>query len=974
MKLKNSVGWRIGTSTAALLLCVTTTATALMEANASKVHGFLGTSPTRMETEGEGTEYYKSVYSTWEEQFAHAKEIINQIEEEGSVLLKNEGVLPIAEGAKVSLFSRSAVDIVYAGTGSGSIDTSMVPSLKEAMESAGFSVNDTLWDFYASQSGYTRTTSDVAEVPVGDYSQEVLDSYADYADAAIVVFSRAGGEGDELDTAMEYLELQDSEKELLRHVQENFDKIIVLVNSSNAMSLGWLDEYGVDACLWIGGPGQEGLYAVAEMLNGSRTPSGKLADIYAANSFSSPAMQNFGDFAYANAVLEEQQMDTWPVTFTTSDGQKVDVPNAGKYVVEKEGIYVGYKYYETRYEDCVLGQGNANGDAGVYESEGSSWNYADEVAYAFGYGLSYTDFEQTLDSVKVDGEEITAQVTVKNVGDAYSGKDVVEVYVQAPYTAGGVEKSSVQLCGFGKTGVLAPGESETVTITMSARDFASYDYKENKTYILDEGTYYFAIGNGSHEAINNILAAKGKTAEDGMDAEGNPELVYAAEFSFTKFDTDAYSGNEVTNLFEEADLNYYIEDGVTYLSRSDWQNTWPETESDLAATDEMIKALQNNYEAVESGITSITYGADNGMNLAQMKGIPYSDEAWERLLDQMTFDEQIELVVNGASQTAACLSIAFPGTVDADGPAGLGSMTGRRYYYEDPEDENTVTSTSAIGYNSSVVIASTWNTELAYQRGESIGEDGLWTNTQGWWGPGANTHRTPYGGRNFEYYSEDAFLGGKIAASDVSGGQSKGMRAFIKHFAANDQETNRHGLSTFNNEQAFREIYFKQFQYIVQEGGTLSLMESFNRVGCTWAGAYRALCTDLLRNEWGFEGSVLTDFNFLSDTGWMNIRSGLAGGTDQWLALGATELAKMAKEDINLAAEVREASHRILYAVAQTSAINGMNETTKVIYVKAWWEILLYALDIVFGILAAAGFALIVADDIKKRGHKAAVK
>lgn len=612
-----------------------------------------------------------------------------------------------------------------------------------------------------------------------------------------------------------------------------------------------------------------------------------------------------------------------------------------------------------------MGRGNANGTAGVYCST-NGWNYQQEVCYPFGFGLTYTTFAQTLDDVTVDGDTATLTATVTNTGSR-SGKDVVEVYVQAPYIQGGLEKASVRLCGYSKTDALEPGKSQTMTIQIDLHDVASYDADNKQAYLLDAGSYYFAIGNGAHEAVNNILAAKGYTTADGMDAQGDASLCKEVELSETVYNTDAVSGNEIHNLFDHADLSSYLPGEVTYLSRADWQGTWPKAYTGLEASDEMIRDLQNNYTANETDVTRIVYGADNGLTLASLMDLDYDDPKWEDLLDQMTLDEQVELVQNGASQTAAVSSIAFGGTVDADGPAGLGSMTGRRYYYADPTNASTDTQTSAIGYNSAVVIASTWSSDAAWQRGLAIGEDGLWTATVGWWGPGANTHRTPYGGRNFEYYSEDPFLGGTIGAQDIAGAQSKGMRAFCKHFAANEQELHRHGLSTFANEQALRQIYFKQFQYVVQQGGSLSLMESFNRIGCKWAGGDHALCTSLLRDEWGFQGSVLTDFNFFVDDGWMNIRSGLAGGTDQWLALGTSNLLSFAKEDIALAAEVRQACHRILYTVTRTTGMNGLSETAKIEKVTAWWEKALYGMCAGFGVLTVAGLAAMAKQELAEQ-------
>lgn len=973
-KISRRTFLKAATSTAALAAGVSITGTAAAEANASKVHGFLNTSPSKITDSGNAdTQYFKSAYASCEEVYEANLETNKNIQEEGSVLLKNDGTLPLAKGAHISVFSRSCADIVYGGTGSGSIDTAVVVDLHTALTEAGFALNETLWDFYAGQAAdYTRTTSDVAEVPLSKYTDAVKTSYADYADAAVVVISRTGGEGDDLHPEVSYLDLQPDEREMLAHVKENFSQIVVLLNSSNPLCLGWLEEYGVNACLWIGGPGQTGLTAVAEMLVGDRVPSGKLADTYAASADSAPAAQNFGEFCYTNAVGQPAEMDTQYFDLTNSTGAVSTIPNSGYYIVEAEGIYVGYAYYETRYEDCVLGRGNASSTAGTYCSDGN-WNYSQEVCFPFGFGLSYTTFSQSLDSVQVNGDTVTVTATVKNTGSC-AGKDVVEIYAQAPYTVGGIEKAAVQLCGYAKTEKLEPGKSQTLTVEVDLHDVASYDQNDRQAYVLEAGTYYFTIGNGAHAALNNILAAKGYTVADGMDAEGDADLCGAVELAEIVYNTDPVSGAEIHNLFEDADLNYFQPGKVTYLSRSDWKGTWPTSYAAVEATDEMIQALQNNYTACETDVTDITYNADNGLTLAAMIGLDYEDAKWDDLLDQMSLEEQVELVQAGASQTAAVASIAFAGTVDADGPAGLGSMTGRRYYYETIGDTSSVSTMSAIGYNSAVVIASTWSQDAAWARGQAIGEDGLWTNTVGWWGPGANTHRSPYCGRNFEYYSEDPFLGGTIGAQDIAGAQAKGMRAFCKHFAANDQELHRHGLSTFANEQALRQIYLKQFQYVVQRGGTLSLMESFNRIGCKWAGGDYALCTELLRGEWGFKGSVLTDFNFFADDSWMNIRSGLAGGTDQWLALGTSNLLNFAKQDIALAAEVRQASHRVLYAVAQTAGMNGLSETAKIEKVTAWWEKALYGMCAGFGVLTVAGLAWMTKEELSPKETASAAK
>ena len=963
-------GFLRGTTTAGVVLAgLGITAKVLTDENASQVHAYLGTSPTKVVSDDETTEstYFTSSFDSWEEAYNAEIELIEQIQAEGSVLLMNDGTLPLAAGSAVSLLGRSSIDLIYGGTGSGAINTDTVSTLQVAMENAGFSVNPTLWSFYEN-SGVERTLdtsagwetySDAGEVPVSDYTDDVIASYAEYGDAAIVTLSRSGGEGVDLHFGVALLDLQDEEREVIEHAAANFDKVIVLINSSNAMSLGNLEELGVNAAMWIGFPGQSGIDAVAEMLCGTRVPSGKLANILSTSSLSAPSMVNFGSYDFANAETITIDTFTTSTVLTDSSGTAHEVSGASNYLVESEGIYIGYRYYETRYEDCVLGQGNADGSAGCYASSGS-WNYADEVDYSFGYGLSYTTFETTLDSVDVDGDAATVTATVTNTGSV-AAKEVVQVYVQAPYTAGGVEKSAIQLCGFAKTGELAAGESETLTVDIDFYDFASFDAETEKCWVLDAGTYYFALGNGAHEALNNVLAAKGYTTSDGMDAEGDAALVYSFEYDGRLYSEDPDSGYEVTTRFEKADLNYYVPGSVTYLSRSDWQNTWPVEIVDLEAPDDMIADLENNYEPSETDLTEITYGADNGLTIADLIGADYDDEAWDLLLDELTFDEAVELVHNGASQTAACTSIGFAGTVDSDGPAGLSGRT----YRTDPTDANTAVSTNCPGTTSSVVIASTFNRDLAYQRGEAVGEDGYWSGTAGWWGPGANTHRNPYCGRNFEYYTEDPYLGGRIAANDVAGAQSKGMRAFIKHYAGNDVETNRHGLPTFMTEQFFREISLKQFEFVVKEGQTYSLMKAYNRIGCQWAGDDNPICTEILHGEWGSDASVLTDFVFHSDTSFSNERTGLAAGVNQWLAMGDSEISTYAADDIALQAEIRESCHRVLYAVTKTFAMNGLSSSSHIESVTAWWQYAIYGLTAVGAIAAVGGLIPQVMDEVK---------
>ena len=897
-----------------------------------------------------------------EEWKQEADNLVEEVEAEGIVLLKNEGeTLPLSEGSKISLFSRSSVDLVLGGTGAGGIDASKAVDLKTALEEDGaFEVNSTLWDFYKSydgKDGYIRSNGTyngalpediyVAEVPQSEYTDEVKASYADYNDAAVVVISRVGGEGSDMPTGdfgdgTKYLALQDQEKELLTAIQESgqFDKTIVLINASNAMELGWMDqqEYGVDACLWIGGVGQSGARAVADVLDGKVNPSGHLVDTYAADSYSSPAMQNFGDYTYTNA---EEIV-----------GQIGAQNNGTKYVVYREGIYVGYRYYETRYADSVTDpEGtNASSSAGAYA--GDTWNYTDEVCYPFGYGLSYGSddglpFEQELVSAQVTDDGLTAEVKVTNTGDT-AGKSVVQLYAQQPYTAGGIEKSAVQLIGFDKTDLLEPGASETVTVTADKEDFASYDYQTEKTYVLDSGDYYFAIGNSSHDALNNILAAQGMTTADGMDYNGNAALVYQWNNGEKELLSTSFSGNEITNQFDNAALEYYGQE-TGYLTRSDW-NTFPESYTDLTATADMIADIdaQGSYEGGGTGSSDIVTGEKQGITLASMNGVDFDDtEKWDEFLNQLSVEDMTKNVTGSALSTIP--SISYPSMFMKDGPQG----NNQRPYVED--------GTSATGYNGEVVRASTFNRELIRRVREAMGEDWLRTDTEGAYTPAVNIHRTPYAGRNFEYYSEDGFLAGELANEEVIGMQEKGTICYIKHFALNDQETNRQGICTFSNEQAIREIYLKAFEKSFTEGQVKGTMGSFNRIGCTWSGAHSGLMTGIVRGEWGSKAIVDTDIAI--NTALQNVEAGLEAGTNMWATSGSAfneYMAGKADKDDKILEAMRESCHIILYNVANSSGVNNLSPTAQIKDAMPYWQTIMTAAIVVLALLDVAALGSLI--------------
>jgi len=900
---------------------------------------------------------------------AEADKLVEEIAAEGVTLLKNENnTLPLAKGAKVSLFGRSSVDLVYGGTGAGTIDVTTAVNLKQGLEAEGrFQVNNVLWDFYKTfdgQTGYIRSNGGfmgaradqifTAEVAQDLYTDEVKASYDEYSDAAIVVLSRVGGEGSDMPASdfgdgTKYLQLQDVEKELLQAVKDSgkFEKIIVLVNSSNAMELGFLDQetYGISAALWLGGVGQSGARAIGSILAGDVNPSGHLPDTYAADSYSSPAMQNFGDFTFTNA--EE---------INAAIGQR---NNGTKYVVYQEGIYVGYRYYETRYADSVTDPEGTGATSSAGAFMGDSWNYADEVVYPFGHGLSYgTDdglpFMQTLTEANMIDDGLTATIHVINNGTV-AGKSVVQLYAQQPYEKGGIEKSAVQLVAFGKTKVLNPGESEDVTLTVRKQDFASYDYKAEKTYVLDAGTYYFAIGDNAHSAVNNILGFQGFTEENGVDGAIAENTVYTWENKSLVRLATTENGTEITNQLDNASLEYYSIDSKE-MTRADW-TTFPTSYTELTATADMMHDIDaaGNYVA-GTGNVSFKTGVESGITFASMRGLDYDDPKWEAFLDQMKVEDLVRVSTQSALSTIP--SISYPAMFMKDGPQGNNT----RSYVED--------GSRATGYCGAALRAATFNKELMRQVGEAMGEDWLRTDTEGAYTPAVNIHRTPYAGRNFEYYSEDGLLTGLLAAEEVKGLQSKGAISYIKHFALNDQETNRQGVSTFANEQVIREVYLKAFEFAFTDGEAKGTMGSFNRIGCTWSGANAGLIQGILRGEWNSKAIVDTDMAV--NTTIQAVEAGLEAGNNMWATSGSNfynYLIEKVPQDTKAMENLRESSHIILYQVANSSGTNNMSVTMQIKEDLPFWEKYVIAGAFVLGAIDLVLICwMLVSENKKKKG------
>ena len=882
---------------------------------------------------------------------AAAEQALNeQIEAEGAVLLKHtEGYMPYAQGTAFSLFSRSSAAYLSGSLLGGG------GTLKDALESRGMKVNEALWKFYSSGAGseYNRGPGSINygaaedfsinEVPIGVITGEagLADTFHDTT--AVFVLSRVVGEGRDMPRSMvshtdipedrvkSYLEPDSVELGVIDYLNRNFSVIVLLVNTCGAMELGWVEDYeNIHTVIYTGLTGSYGLNSIADILAGNTNPSGHLVDTYAYDAFSSPASQNYGSYYYSDASSS--------LTDYT-------------YLSCAEGIYVGYKYYETRYEDAVLGQGNA-GD----------YDYAATVQYPFGYGLSLTAFEWNDFHASWSSDTCTVTVTVKNTGSV-AGKEVVQVYLQTPYTEydkeNKVEKAAVQLVGYAKTGLLAPGAGETVTVTFDRSELKAYDYTKAKTYIVDAGDYYVTAADNAHSAVNNILAAKGKTVADGMTEYGNAELAF--KFTVDALDTTTYyvdtrTGKPVTNEFDDAsgDLNYLtradwtgsfpVHDGTASSTVSTWGNEINGTDANGApasyewtktASAELLQKLAGHDSGSPVAASSLSdkpvYGAKNGLGLPDLRGLIYDDPKWEKLLDQLTPEDYQTIITSSGYGTVTLTSVNKPYAMDADAANGL------------------VFGGSGIAYSGINVLAQTWNIDLAKQLGNLIGNSALMgSGVIGWYSPAINIHRTPFSGRNNEYPSEDGFQAGYVASAEVYEAAKKGMYTYIKHFALNDQENHRgdggdEGVATWNNEQAIREIYLKPFEmciklpdvpvsYAALENGnytlktgsvpaTNALMTSFNRIGATWTGGHYNLITGVLRGEWGFNGFVITDAN--SYLGHMDRAQMIEAGGDGSLRYLKDEEYTFNKDSSADYHYARQAAHHHLYTVANSSAMNG---------------------------------------------------
>ena len=997
--------WRGLTTLTASLLTVSVAAGPVVDSYRTDIDKFLGTKSSAMVTDSTDEDLYthKSDYSSTTELLDSIEDLGERMSEEGTVLLKNENnALPLSkdETQKLSLLGFSSYYPVQGGDMGSSLNENKgtdadTVDFVEALDAKGFKINEDLHDLYKSLESEFKTEVNMwgnimeyyhITAPATDGvfaskepSQEKMDSVddkwkdsMDNYNVMLVTIGRSSTENgtylpgvDGVDASQDLnqtdpLGLSDDERDLINAAVEakenNGGKVIVMLNNANAMEIDEIkNNDGVDAIMEIGFPGGYGFYGVADILSGEANPSGHLTDTYAVTNANSPSAQNFGNYEWTNA------------------DPSVNI-NAEE--VEAEDIYTGYKYYETRYADTVLGQGNA--DATVGSSTGKAWNYDDEVSYPFGYGLSYTTFEQTLKSVDVDlaNRTVTAEVDVKNTGDV-AGKDVVQLYTSVPYTdydvENKVEKSAVQLLDYEKTDMIEPGESQTVTITADAQDMASWDSScENEAgttgnWILDNGTYYFTVGNGAHEAVNNVLAAQ------DQDVEGNKDNVQTWELG--DFDSSSFAvtlnGTPVENQLQDADLNNWMEDTVTYLSRNDWEGTWPETYKDLTATDEMISTMADDYSDIEANgdPSSVTFGADNGMTLANMKGVEdITDERWSTLMDQLTLEECLIRTGLGGTSTKVIESITSPEAIQNDGPNGFNSYPLGQYANSDAstgdpcliaEDDPNRDYKMGVMANETV-IGQTFSKQLAAEWGKAVGNYSLWANTAIWWGVGTNLHRTPYNARNHEYFSEDAVLTAGQGAAIIKAGHDYGVLIAPKHLAFNDTEINRTGIAEFMTEQAARENELRGTQSCIEDANALAVMTTYNRVGCVTSNAHTGLLLNILHKEWGFKGLMSEDF--IQDPAYTKIHMAVHNGVTMTCNTGDNTMAAVeavwpywsvenASQSEELLTDLKQAMLYQNYALANSNAMDGMSTSTHIEKLNTWYDNLITGLRIGFGVL-----------------------
>lgn len=1016
---------------AASIFAVSTVGTTIVSQYRSKIDAALGTT-SYVTVSDEDNAKYKSDYDSVEDLAAAAKDIAVKEGQEGTVVMKNDNnVLPLAANSEVALFGEAAYAPFPYASGDNKAGNDDAVDLVAALEADGITINETLQDFYmnkvlnrhteevtnqwtgqkekqdAFDNIYVSSPGDMTEYQINEVPASKFEELGLSSDwestidkdntVGICVFARGAGEGNsyQTDNALDYdgnetnqdpLKLSEDELSVIDAAKESCGKVIVLINSGNTMVLKDIaagGDHEVDGIAYIGTINDYQLTGVADVLTGKVNASGGLSDTYVADNASLPAAQNYGGGYYSDyETVASDDDDRYPGVSISNEAAGsfggVDTYNGGMYYVEAEGIYVGYKYFDTRYYDSVANK-DSGASSGKGATQGDSWSYDSEVLYPFGYGLSYLDYTEELKSVDVDDTadgNITATVTLTNNSDT-DGTFRAELYVQQPYTdydkQNGVEKSAVMFLNSAKTEVPA-GESKDVTITVPTKYLASYDENGAKTYILDDGDYLFTAANGSHEAVNNFLTTQGYTTDDGMDAEGTGAVV---TWNKDAFDSTTYSvdhDTQVTNVAEQADLNYWTgEDTVTYLTRNDWDGTWPVnynedvtvTIGDSDKKDEWIQTLRNRVYTIQTDDPA-EEGTDQGVrfdanDITETALSDITNEYWDKLVSQITIDEAVGSVIHGGNQSDVLTNVDNPVVPQHEGVSGFTDT------YTDEDSGKTY----RFNVHSQTLLATSFDPDLAYQWGLVEGNSGLWLDEYELWGTGLTLRRTPYNGRNYEYISEDPMLSNRMGYGIITGCLEKGIINGPKHLGFNDQEHNRAGISAYMNEQKFRETDLRGFQGALEDAGGLGIMIAFNRIGATNASEFSGLLTQVLRNEWGYKGLISTDmmnnqyyFNpesmvvagvtmvadFAGEDNHLNLGDGGKDATWNYLSVDAV------KNDATLVNAARQDLKYQLYAFANSAVMNVSTEQ-----VATWYDNALRAAQIVGLVVAiAAGILWIV--------------
>ena len=1020
--------WAGLSATMSSILIIALCAALIANQFAADLNSYLNIKTTQViggSTENVDTIYYKSEFGEFTSENLEKLdlamfELARDEMREGAVLLRNENhALPLADSErKVTLFGNATHNPLYRTYSAGSDlcnDPAWTTDLKEALEGEAFLINSILWDAYTADADATGKrpqdkrgkggNANNTEHPIGFYSK-YSDSFENYHDVAIISIARQGGEGVDMNTwedddlgspnyeagiRISSLALHQNERDMLDLVSKaGFGKIIVLINSPYALELDWFDEYNVDAALWISTPGSVGFEGVAEILVGKVNPSGLLTDVWAADTHSAPAMANSNGNTpmWANA---DQLHDSGIITIGQGASVWDSLANIQYVNVQQENIYVGYKYYETRYADVVMNQGNASSTTGAFKSKGNSWNYADEVCYTLGYGLSYTEFDQAITQVIFDVASDSYEVTIniKNIGQT-PGKRAVVVYAQTPYgkyeQSNDVEKSAIQPVGYTKTKVLAPDESEIVTINVDRYMLASYDSHLAEGYILSGGDYYFAVGNGAHEALNNILAAQGY--ENLIDHEGDKyqgnalavvKVMDGLPSENANPDTNSYAyskatGERVTNQFASADYNYWEEDtGITvkYLSRSDWSGTFPVEAASVTLKGSRMENLLEGNVYVKSDnapkADSFAFSVDHGIPFARMMSVDYNDqEMWDQFIEQLSLRELCSLFrLQGSSDT-----VNKPDIANGDGCDSAGNLpgAGNPLGYGTNQVENTYNpGRGSVVFTS--LMAATYNPELQRRRGELMGEMWLYSKVFTACTGGGNIRRTPFSGRNAEYYTEDSNLNSLIGSIEFTGMMSKGVNGGPKHFATNDMEFQRMSICVFTTEQALRENSLRSFEYDLRsdKAGALYVMTCNFRVGLVWTLCNRAVQIDVLRNEWGFHGLTNADCSLVWPSGYTsNHVDILMSGHDSSYSLNNDisidnlENYVLTSNDGDAVLRLRERAKNMYYCWSHSGATNGLSPDATIVRVTPIWQTLTWVGVGVLSAMTLAAFVMFI--------------